>query len=349
MTVSGRRRGGGTPRWTASGTGPAAVLVAAALLVAALAAPAGAFPDFELSLYGAVERGSPVADGLLRFIQTVEDRLPGRIEFVFYPFTMSADDAVSDVHAGVLDVVLAPLSAFEAYAPTVRTWGLPYLFEDSRHVDEVINGPAGRTFLQGLERAGLMGIALWDGGFRHVGTVEHPVRTVDDVEGLKVAVHGPADARAWEVFGAEPVSVPWGDVRSRLEAGDVDAVVATPYQVRSAGLQGSLGHYSFIGYGWTGYMLAVNPWLWKNLPVGVRQTIHEAAMEAGRWVAQRWERVHGEAAAALEKDGVHLEREPDTAGFRELAQELFGELRDEPWFDRRLVNDIRAARADGDQ
>lgn len=338
----GRGRGAGP------GARSAAVLLAAALLVAAAAVPAGAFPDFELSLYAAVERGSPPAEGLLRFIRMVEDRLHDRVEVVFYPFSMAAHEAVADVHAGVLDMVLAPLPAFAAYVPTVHTWGLPYLFEDSRHVEAVVNGLVGRGFLQGLERAGLMGVALWDGGFRHLGTVDRPVRTVEDVEGLKLAVHSPGDAKVWEMLGAEPVSVPWSDVGSRLRAGHVDAVMATPYEMRSAGLQGALGHYSFVGYGWAGYMLAVNPWRWKDLPVSVRQTIQEAAVEVGRWVARRWEQLHEEAAAALEKEGIHLEKEPDTAAFRERVQELFADLREEPWFNSRLVNDIRAARPEGD-
>lgn len=350
MIFPGRRgRRGRGARRAAPGAGPAAMLLAAVLLVTAAAAPAGAFADFELSLYGAVERGSPPAEGLIRFIQLVEDRLPDRVEFVFSPFSMPAADAIADVHAGVLDVVLAPLPAFEAYVPTVHTWSLPFLFEDAGHVEAVVNGLVGRRFLQGLERAGLMGIALWHGGFRHVGTVDRPVVSVEDVEGLKLAVHGPADARVWQELGAEPVAVPWDGIGGRLQSGEVGGVTATPHEVRSAGLQGVLGHYSFAGYGWTGYMLAVNPWLWKDLPVSVRQTIQEAAVEVGRWVADRWEQVHGEAAAALAKEGVRLEREPDTAGFRERVQEIFGELRGERWFDSRLVTDIRAARPEGDR
>ncbi|MFS8640296.1 MAG: hypothetical protein LOD90_05690, partial [Symbiobacteriaceae bacterium] len=132
-----------------------AALLAAALLVAAAGGAAAAFADYELSIYGAVERGSPAAEGLTRFIQLVEDRTGDRVELALYPFHLPAEEAVTDLHAGALDLVLAPLSAFAAYVPTVHTWALPYLFDDSRHVEEVIYGPVGRGFLQGLERAGL--------------------------------------------------------------------------------------------------------------------------------------------------------------------------------------------------
>src|SRR5690606_21692097 len=185
---------------------------------------------------------------------------------------------------------------------------------------------------------------FWDGGFRHLATTDRPVGTLEDVEGLRLGVTDEGAAQVWAAFGAEPVMTAPGHLRAALGDGRVQGYGTTLRDLRAADPAQASVYVSLLGYAWDGYLLAVNPWVWKNLPVGIRQTIQEAALDAARWTAARWVWEEEEALRALEGAGVRFRSDPDVASFRDRAEELYRDWGEAPWFDRRLFAQIRALR-----
>lgn len=325
-------------------------LAAAALLM--FPGAAYGFADYELTIYTPAERNSPAVEGVLRFIQLVEDRTNDRVQFDFFHGGAfgSDEEAVEDVVVGALDVVLVPLAAYARVHPQVQTWLLPYLFDDEAHLQEAISGPIARDFFKGLEWHGIQGLAFWHGGFRGLGTRGQAVAGVDDVADLVIGVP-PLDVytEAWTALGAEPVAVPWRDVPQQLQRGDIAAQDGTPDMFRRANLHETQDHYSVIDYSWMGFLLAANRYSWERLPTGIQQIIGDAAMEAGRWAAEQWKRRQSDALAAMEKAGVSVERSPDVTGFREQAHAFYATLQDKPWYDAKLVARIRGLAAKEDK
>lgn len=314
---------------------------------------AEAFADFQLTAYTAAERGSPAVEAMLRFVQLVEDRTAGRVQFDFFHGGALGTDVetLEDLRLRALDVQLAPISAYASLYPAIQTLQTPFLFRDQQHVLETIRGAVGQDILKPLEALGIKGLALWDAGFQHLGTVGRPVGSPDDLEGLRVAVEPEAGAAAavWEVLGAEPVVVPAREVAARLRAGELDGSGSIPYVFRRSGLEEAERHYSLTAHAWNGYVLAMNYQRWRALPVGIQQMIQEAARDVGLWASQRWARANEEALAAMEKAGVHVERTPDTEEFRRRLAEVYPTLQGQPGYDPALVERIRALGARDDE
>ncbi len=67
------------------------------------------------------------------------------------------------------------------------------------------------------------GLGFTEGGFRHLTNSIRPVRTADDVRGLKVRVTGLAGVQTafWSALGARPTPGPW-PIYADLEAGVLD-------------------------------------------------------------------------------------------------------------------------------
>src|SRR5690606_33028444 len=141
-----------------------------------------AFADFELSAYTAAERGSPAVEALLRFVQLVEDRSNGRVQFDFYHGGAFGSDleALDDLRLRRLDVHLAPIEAYASLYPRIQTLSLPFLFRDENHLLEAIRGPLAQDILKPLEGLGIKGLALWSAGFQHLVSTRGTVGSVDD-------------------------------------------------------------------------------------------------------------------------------------------------------------------------
>ena len=79
---------------------------------------------------------------------------------------------------------MAPLTSFIG-KPNIL--GLPFLFRSADHFHRIIDGAVGDNILQGLSPDGFVGVVhSFESGARSVYTVKRPVRTIDDIKGLRI-------------------------------------------------------------------------------------------------------------------------------------------------------------------
>jgi TRAP-type C4-dicarboxylate transport system substrate-binding protein len=93
-----------------------------------------------------------------------------------------------------------------------------------------MDGPVGeQLFAQLKEKTGIVGLAWWDNGFRHMTNKIRPVNTVEDMAGINIRViPNPLFIATWTALGTNPTPLPWPELYSALENGAVDGQ-ETPY------------------------------------------------------------------------------------------------------------------------
>ena len=103
------------------------------------------------------------------------------------------------VDAGVLTMAYATITD----VPELELAALPFLFADTAAARAAMDGPLGTAATASLEAANNYRIlGYFENGFRHVSNNIRPVRTLEDLQGLRIRVLG-AQRRTFELLGAD--------------------------------------------------------------------------------------------------------------------------------------------------
>jgi len=103
----------------------------------------------------------------------------------------SEKDTVEQVKIGALDMVRVNTSSFHGIVPESMIPAFPFLFRDLEHFRKTMYGPQGDKILAAFEKAGFIGLALYESGARSM-YAKKPIKSVADMKGLKVRVQ-PSD------------------------------------------------------------------------------------------------------------------------------------------------------------
>ena len=103
------------------------------------------------------------------------------------------------VDAGVLTMGYTTITD----VPELELAALPFLFADTAAARAAMDGPLGAAATASLEAANNYRIlGYFENGFRHVSNNIRPVRTLEDLQGLRIRVLG-AQRRTFELLGAD--------------------------------------------------------------------------------------------------------------------------------------------------
>ena len=82
----------------------------------------------------------------------------------------------------------------------------PFQFKDFREAYTLSDGPVGTRLLGKLADQGIIGLGIWDLGFRHMTNSRRAITKPEDVTGLKVRViASPIYVETFKALSANPV------------------------------------------------------------------------------------------------------------------------------------------------
>src|SRR5881398_2047414 len=103
----------------------------------------------------------------------------------------SEKDTIEQVKIGALDMVRVNFAAFNGIVPESVLPALPFLFRDMDHFRKTMYGPQGDKILAGFEKAGFVGLAIYESGARSMYS-KKPIKNLADIKGMKIRVQ-PSD------------------------------------------------------------------------------------------------------------------------------------------------------------
>lgn len=166
----------------------------------------------------------PTTLGGQRFAELVEERTNGRIKIMVNDSgSMGTEtDVLTQMKYGGVDMARVSISQLSAYAPEMNVLQMPYLYRDSEHMWQVLDGEIGDRFLSELSADAFVGLSWYDAGARSFYTTA-PIEKLEDMEGLVIRVQ---DSKlmidAIEALGAKAVTTDYAEVFSAIETGKVD-------------------------------------------------------------------------------------------------------------------------------
>lgn len=257
-------------------------MLAAVLLGGACAA---GWCETVLTLAHGTATDNPRHMAALRFAELVHKNSGGRLQVNVSPNSGLGDDvAVLDkLILGTVDISANSQGPMAQLIPDYAAIGLPYLFESPYQAWRVLGGPVGEELARKSEAKGLVVLAFWDNGFRHITNSRHPIREPSDLRGLKMRT--PADAATisfMKALGAEPHTVPFAQLAEALKEGKVDGQENPLINIHTAHLASVQKYLSLTNHKYETTPLLVSKVTWNKLGAAERAALRDAAADATR-------------------------------------------------------------------
>lgn len=287
-------------------------------------------PDFVLTYAENQAEDYPTTQGAYRFAQLVEEKTGGKILVQVNAGAVLGDEqsVIEQLQFGGIDFTRASLSTIGEFVPKVNVLQMPYLYNSAEHMWKVLESEIGDQFLYGLEGYGLVGLSWYDAGARNFYTSEKPIRTPEDMAGMRIRVQeSELMSRMIELIGAEPVQMAFASVYSALETGKIDGAENNwpSYQ--------SERHYEVAKYmtvdehARVPEVQMISESTWEKLSPEYQQIIRECAKESAEYERKLWEERVQQSRKIVEKAGCQvIELTPEEkAAFQEKVLPLYNE------------------------
>ena len=201
-----------------------ASLIAPALLVLATASAAADVTERSLRFSYVQPNDSHMGYGAQKFADLVGQKSGKKITIKLYANgTLGGDlQTVAALQGGTLDITTLPPSLLVGLSKEFGAFDLPFLFDNFKEADAVLDGPIGKRFMEKLP-PGLVGLAYWDHGFRNISNSKRPIEKLEDLQGLKLRViQSPIMIDTFKMLGTNAVPMPFTELYTAMETKAVD-------------------------------------------------------------------------------------------------------------------------------
>jgi tripartite ATP-independent transporter DctP family solute receptor len=169
--------------------------------------------------------GHPITEGGQKFADLVAQKSGGKMQVKLFPGGVLGGDVqvLSAVQGGTIDMFSMNTGILQGQVKEFAIVDFPFLFNDAKEADAVLDGPIGKTLADKLPEKGLVHLAYFDLGFRNLTNSKRAIKTADDIGGLKVRViQSPIYIDTFTALGANAVPMPFPEVYTALEQKTID-------------------------------------------------------------------------------------------------------------------------------
>ena len=186
----------------------------------------------------------------------------------------------------------------------------------------MLDGKVGQGILDRLEPHGIKGLAFLENGWREVTNNRHPVRTHEDIKGLKIrTTPNPYHIQTFELLGANPVPMAYAELYSALETGAVDAQEHPLPVLWSAKFHEVQKYLTLTHHAYSPLLLVMNKPKYDSLPAEYQKVLVDTAREVATYQRDLNAKQVAEIIAGVKEEGMEVIEEIDTTGFRQVVEE----------------------------
>jgi tripartite ATP-independent transporter DctP family solute receptor len=278
--------------------------------------------DFELRQFHNQPADSPLHKRLVEMWAAVKDETGGRVQVQTFPENnqIAGGDpaALNMVVSGELDFFTLNGGSIGNLAPASNVQGLLFAFRTPAQVFGALDGDLGDYLREEMKTKGIYAVprGCFDNGFHQITCSTKPIRSVDDLQGLKIRTpDAPIYIEAWKAMGATPIAVNLNKIYETLKNGIAEAQTNPLAIAEFLKLYEVQKYVSMTNHGWSGFNLLANWKLWQRFPADVQQIIERNAMKSARLQRADNNTLNTEFRTKLAQQGMVF-NEAETSSFR---------------------------------
>jgi C4-dicarboxylate-binding protein DctP len=223
---------------------------------------------------------------------------------VFPNSTLYNDNQVLEaLLQGDVQLAAPSLSKFEQFTKQFRIFDLPFMFKNIEAVDAFQNSDTGQAMKESMTRRGLLGLAFWHNGMKHM-SANVPLLTPADANGLKFRVQNSDVLKAqMAAMGGSPQPMAFSEVYGALQTGVVDGQENTWSNIYGKKFFEVQDGITETNHGIIDYMVVTSTDWWDSLDADVRDQLATIIEEVTVVRNAESTRVNAEAKQAIIEAG----------------------------------------------
>ncbi|MEM7303181.1 MAG: TRAP transporter substrate-binding protein [Pseudomonadota bacterium] len=235
-------------------------------------------------------------------------------------------EKLDQVSQGLLEVSLSDVKSAAGLDGTVFGLFLPYFFKDAAEIEkalyvggmlEKINK---KTTAKGVRVASIVHL----GGPAGIFTTKKSVKTMADMNGLRMRALDEAQIAIFKSWGAQGTIVAWNEVPNALQTGVADGYLNPSFVPLLFGHTGFIKHFTDAAVAPSTRAALISEDWYQGLSDGERKTVNDA-IDAANKANLQWLAGQTSVLDQLKKQGVEVVELDDAARreFREASQKIW--------------------------
>jgi tripartite ATP-independent transporter DctP family solute receptor len=298
-----------------------AIAVSAGMLAMALPVQADTWRGWNIH-----PPGYPNTVALEAFAENVTARTEGRIKAQVYNNGVLGDqpDAIEQTRNGVLNFANFNMGPMGPIVKETNVLSLPFIFSSVEHMHEVMDGEIGARFADALAERNLVALSWFDSGERSLYNTKRPIRTPEDVQGLKIRVmNNDLYVDMIEALGGNATPMAYGEVYQSLKTGVLDGAENNYPSFHSSNHYEAAEFYSLTEHLIIPECLCIARSSWEALSAEDQEIVREEAIKASAMQRELW--VEGSQASrqVVLDAGIQINEVEDKAAFQQRMEPIY--------------------------
>lgn len=276
--------------------------------------------------------------------ELLEERSGGRLCVeVFHSAQLGEErDTIEQTQLGVIDMNRVSLGPFNNIIEATTVFSLPYIFRSIDHMHAVVDGDIGQEILDEFSNHQLVGLVYYDSGARSFYNRERPIRSIEDVEGMRFRVmQSDVFVDMVDALGGNATPMPYGEVYSSIQTGVIDGAENNWPSFESSGHYEVAGYYTLDQHLIVPEVLVMSQIAWDRLTEEDQELILQAARDSVPVMRELWFERERASEEIVRAAGVEIITDIDKAPFIEAMAPVYEAHVSNPEL-RDLVERIRA-------
>ncbi|HKK63714.1 MAG TPA: TRAP transporter substrate-binding protein [Bacteroidales bacterium] len=285
-----------------------------------------------LKLAHGLEPSHPVHKGMVTMAERLEEISDGKMGIDIYPSGQlgSEQQNVEMLQIGSLAITKVSAAVLESFTNNFQVLGLPYIFRSRQHSFNVLDGEIGKELLLSTEKYNVRGLCFYDAGSRSFYTLNKPIETPDDLDGLKLRVMKSQTAMSLvRAMGGSPTPISWGELYTALQSGVVDGAENNPPSFYTSHHYEVCKYYSLNEHTMVPDVLIVSTVVWNALSEQEKEWLQQAADESVPRQREVWAESEKESLKKVQEAGVKINY-PDKEPFAKKVEPMIESYRSQP-------------------
>jgi tripartite ATP-independent transporter DctP family solute receptor len=257
--------------------------LAATLMALPLVSHAQDIKERNLKFTFSIAKDHPLGQGAYLFSDLVKQKSGGKIKVAVFPAGIlgGAPQDLAGLRGGTIDFSSMATGLLSGIDKEFMVFDFPFLFSNPQEAFAVADGPVGTRLMNKLPQHGLIGLGMWDLGFRNMTNSRRPITRAEDVQGLKLRViASPIYLDLANALGANPVPMAFPELYGALESKAVDGQENPLAVIETSKFAEVQKYLSLTRHVYTAMPVLMSKKTWDSMSATERKIIQESEFEA---------------------------------------------------------------------
>ncbi len=223
-----------------------------------------------------------------RFAELVAEESGGNVQIEFYPNDEltggNTNEAVRSVTEGAVDLGAYVSGTMSLLDPRLEVATIPWTFANYQEARRVIDHSGGKYYEKILSEYGLVYLGSTHNGFRQLTSNRNPMRTPEDLKGMRIRVLGGEVYRLFfSALGSDPVPLGWSELNIAIRQGVIEGQENGFFLMQSGNLNEIQKYMTVWNYLYENYLFVANRKIFDRLNPKTQELLREKMREACEW------------------------------------------------------------------